>query len=115
VPLYCYTCPKCGRSDTKFAQMSEARTHPLCRCGTVMRRDFPAEGAGNHTAAGFRTPIEMYSIAMEDPGEIQAFKRDCPDVDVSDDPNDPLFGVPVARNRQQKLAALDAAGFEEKN
>jgi len=50
---------------------------------------------------------------MEDLGEIRAFKQRCPDVDLSDDPDDPMYGVPIARSRKAKLEALKAAGFVE--
>lgn len=63
----------------------------------------------------FHTPIEMNSIAMQDDGEIREFLRRCPDVRVSTDSADPLYGVPVAANRAQKLQALKAAGFTENN
>jgi hypothetical protein len=35
-------------------------------------------------------------------------------VAVSLDPSDPLYGVPIARNRSEKRKALQDAGFEEK-
>lgn len=67
------------------------------------------------TLVEYSKPIEMFSIGMNDDEEIREFKRKCPDVDVSTDPRDEMYGVPVARTRQQKLAALEAAGFEETN
>jgi hypothetical protein len=63
----------------------------------------------------FSTPIEMHSIACIYPEQIEEFKRDCPGVDCSDNPEDPLYGVPIARSRRDKLKALDSAGFVEKN
>jgi len=63
----------------------------------------------------FAVPIEMWSIAMDDDEEIRAFCLKAPDVSVSIDPNDPLYGVPIARNRQQKLQALKATGYAELN
>jgi len=115
MPLYCYICPQCDRTDLKFAPMSEASTPVACECGADMARDFRAERAGNHMAVEFKKPIEMFSVGLNTDDEIREFKQRCPDVDVATDPDDDLYGVPIARNRQQKLAALDAVGFEEKN
>lgn len=80
-----------------------------------MKRDFSAERAGNHLDVEWNTPIQMFSIGLTDDDEIKQFKQACPDVDVSTDPRDDLYGVPIARTRRQKLAALEAVGFEEKN
>lgn len=63
----------------------------------------------------YNTPIEMFSVAMEDLAEIRAFKAKCPDLDLSDDLDNPMYGVPVARTRKAKLQALNAAGFVETN
>jgi hypothetical protein len=57
----------------------------------------------------------MHSIACTTPEEIAQLKRAAPDVEVSTDPRDELYGVPIARNRHQKLQALAAIGWEEKN
>jgi len=59
--------------------------------------------------------IEMMSIAMENPQEIRDFARRCPDVQISEDPKDPNYGIPVARNRKAKVQALKAAGYQEIN
>jgi hypothetical protein len=63
----------------------------------------------------FHRPIEMHSVSMAHPDEIEEFRRRCPGVEVSSDPTDDLYGVPIARTRREKLAVLDAVGFEEKN
>jgi len=68
-----------------------------------------------HTQLEYHKPIEMFSIGLTDDEEILAFKGQCPDVDVSMDPSDEMYGIPVARTRQQKLQALRAVGFEEKS
>jgi len=67
-----------------------------------------------HTGV-FEKPIEMYSVALADETDIAVFRGRNPGVDVSTDRRSPLFGVPIARTRQQKLAVLRAEGFEELN
>jgi hypothetical protein len=61
----------------------------------------------------YHTPIELYSIAMETDEEIREFMKKAPDVHVSTDPDDDMYGVPVAASRYQKLQALKSAGFVE--
>lgn len=61
----------------------------------------------------FHTPIELYSVACNSMDEIRQIQKDCPDADISDDPNNPLFGVPVARTRKAKLQVLAATKFSE--
>jgi hypothetical protein len=63
----------------------------------------------------FSKPIEMFSIACNSEEEIREMQQRVPGLDISTDPNDEMYGVPVARTRQQKLAALEVAGFEETN
>ena len=66
-------------------------------------------------SANFSEPIEMYSIAMDNDDDIKAFMSKAPDVAVSLDQDDPMYGIPIARNRQQKLQALQAARYTETN
>lgn len=113
MPLYCYRCPECGQDDTVFQGISQDRRAPRCSCGTEMDRDFQAEAPG--PPRPFATPIQMFSIACNTPEEIAQLRSAAPGVEVSDDPSDPLYGVPIARDRQQKLQALDAIGWEEKS
>ena len=113
MPLYCYLCSACGHHDEEFQHMQDnALTHcPVCKEGSYRKQvTLP------HTdMKEFHTPIEMYSIALNSIDEVNEFQRRCPDVEVCRDPRDEMFGIPVARTRKQKLAALDAMGFEEKN
>lgn len=116
MPVYCHRCSACGETLTDFRSMGESDQTIMCpKCAEPMGRDYNAERAGNHSMVEFAKPIEMYSIGLNDDDEIREFKRRCPDVDVATDPNNPLYGVPIARTREQKLAALEAVGFEEKN
>lgn len=84
-----------------------------CPCGAVM----PCRGTGQVTKATnyYAQPIEMYSIALDTPKQIADFKRHAPDVAVSTDRRDPMYGVPVAHSRSAKLQALRAVGYEERN
>lgn len=63
----------------------------------------------------FAVPIEMFSIALDNDVEIAAFRLKAPDVEISSEWANPLYGVPVARNRHQKLQALKAAEYQERN
>lgn len=114
MPIYSYKCENCLHVADEFQKMT---SDPLTDC--------PACGAGGtyhrlpvltHTnLREFHKPIEMYSIGLSDDEEIRAFKQQCPDVEVCTDPASDLYGVPVVKNRAEKLAALKAAGFEERS
>lgn len=111
MPAYVYTCP-CGITEEEFRTIKENTDPPTCLCGCEMKRDYAAECMGGRVTGAFEKPIDMYSIALN-PSEIADFKRKCPDVEVPT--SGPMMGVPVVRNRSQKLKALKAMGFEEKN
>lgn len=114
MPLYEYKCDQCGYEDTKFMPMTQCTactaTVPCPLCAGNFRRQISVP----HTDLKlFNDPIEMHSIAMNHDDDINEFRRRAPDVDVSSDPGDENYGIPIARNRKQKLAALKASGFSE--
>lgn len=112
MPIYCYRCRTCGHAVEEYQSMRDDAYDECPACGSrEYGRVVPRVSSPQQE---FATPIEMYSIGLSDEAEIREFKRRCPDVDVSADPRDPLYGVPVARSRAQKLAALQAVGFEER-
>lgn len=117
MPMYSYRCCACQHEDTEFKRMQDATpvgdciVCPKCSSTAYQRLiDLP------HTdMKEYETPIEMHSIAVNHPDDVREFKRRCPTVACSDDESDPMYGIPVARSRKQKLAALQAAGFVETN
>lgn len=113
MPIYCYQCDACGHEDEEFQHIREAALTVCPACQAREYRRVPTLPSTD--LREFRKPIEMLSIALNTDEEIREFKQQCPDVEVSMDEADDLYGVPIARNRKQKLAALDAMGFEEKN
>lgn len=110
MPLYNLKCPACGNEERDvFARMNDTHTCDVCsgpseRVPVLTHTDLKA----------FRTPIDMYSIAMEDPSVIREFKRKAPDVECSDDPANEMYGVPIATSRKAKLQALAAVGYTER-
>lgn len=118
MPMYPYSCEACGHADDEFKQMKDADaigTKAVCpKCGRPQYVRLIA--VVNTDAQLFDKPIEMLSIALNDDAEIAEFRRRTGgNVDVSDDPNHPDYGVPIARNRSQKKTALRAMGFVEQN
>lgn len=114
MPLYSYHCFTCDHADDEYFKMDAAAPIMVCPkcaafnyikqvslCGTGLKQ--------------FHTPIEMYSVAEQDMNKIRDLQMKCPDAKISDDPRDPLYGVPVAPNRQAKLQVLKAQGFVERN
>lgn len=113
MPCYDYVCDNCGHEFETFRQMKDESVEPCPVCANFRTRRIPSLA---HTdLKEFSKPIEMYSIALNDDEEIKEFKRNAPDVEVSMDEADPMYGIPIARNRKQKLAANSAMGFHEKN
>jgi putative FmdB family regulatory protein len=116
MPLYDYKCDGCKHTDSIFLRMKDCNENtivmPCPKCSANFRRQVSLP----HTdLKEFHKPIEMFSIALNDDGEIAEFRQRCPDVEVESDPEHPNYGVPIARNRKQKLDALSAMGFTEKN
>lgn len=112
MPIYDYACP-CGHKDTEFQKMS---SKPLTVCPKCNGGEYHRVPSVPHTnLIEFHKPIEMFSIAANSLEEIREMQAKAPDVQISDDPNDEMYGVPIVRNRAQKLAALAAVGFQETN
>lgn len=113
MPLYDYRCSACGHERIDEFEKITSEPQTVCpSCGKATFARVP-QVVGNNLRE-FHTPIEMYSIGLNSDEEIREFRAKCPDVDVCTDSSSDLYGVPIARNRAQKLAALKAAGFEER-
>lgn len=112
MPIYCYRCDACQHTVEEYQSIRDAALVECPACGdqTAFRR-VPAPT--NTDMREFVKPIEMYSVAMNTDDEIRAFKARCPEVDVSTDQADPMYGIPIARTRKQKMQALGALGFTE--
>lgn len=113
MPIYLYRCPECNHSVEEFQHI---RDDPIVTCPECSSPSYRRVPALPHTdMKEFRTPIEMYSIALDTVEDIREFKRRCPTVAVSENPRDEMFGIPIAATRKQKLEALKTMGFTEKN
>lgn len=112
MPLHDYKC-LCGHEVPDVYHKMHSEAPELCpKCGKAMDR-VPALA---HTdMKEFHTPITMFSIGLNSPEEIRAFKQKCPDVEVNEDPEHPDWGLPIARSRKQKKQALKAMGYRETN
>jgi len=111
--MYDYKCDYCHAERDEFQKMSSEPLTVCPVCGASAYHRVPSLPSTD--LKEFDKPIEMFSIGLNDDEEIREFKAKCPDVDVATDPNDPLYGVPIARSRSQKKTALAAMGFVERN
>lgn len=117
MPLYDYKCKSCGHKDSEFRRMAQIIPGgPAEVCPECGMADYVRQITVPHTdLKEFHTPIEMYSVAVENLQDVREMKRRCPDADVSDDPRDPMYGVPIARTRKAKQQILKASGHVEIN
>lgn len=118
MPMYSYRCCECNHEDTEFRHMKDATpvgSHVLCpKCNSPAYQrliDVPS-GA---MEKDYHTPIDMYSIAVESIEDIRRMQKNCPDAHISDDPSDPMYGVPIAKNRKAKMQLLNSEGYIETN
>jgi len=112
MPLHDYKCRYCGYvAADVYRKMSNDGPEPCPRCNVPMEKQI---GLPHTDLKAFSTPIEMFSIALDTNEDIREFKRRCPDVEVSEDEDNPLYGIPIAANRRQKKDALAVSGFVEK-
>lgn len=113
MPIYVYACDACGHNVDEFQHMSDTSLTECPECGSDTYHRVPCRTHSDMVE--YDKPIELYSVALNDDQEINDFQRQCPDVEVSRDPKDPMYGVPIARTRKQKLDSLEVFDFEEKN
>jgi putative FmdB family regulatory protein len=111
MPLYEYGCEDCGH---RFENYQSIREDSLVTCPKCAEDSLRRLISTPKVETEYVKPIEMHSIGMAFEEDIRDFKRKNPDMDCSEDPNDPLFGVPIARTRKQKLNALKSIGWEER-
>ena len=114
MPLHEYGCGYCGLKVCDFLKITsdvpERKLCPNCGNDSLIRQI-----SAPHTHKDFNKPIEMYSLAPVDHAEILALKQACPDVNISINPNDEMYGVPVARNETERKQVLKAMGFVDKD
>lgn len=113
MPIYVYKCDRCGFQTEEYQHIHD---EPHTECPDCHEQAFHRVPCLPHSdMVEFRKPIEMQSIGLNHPDDIQAFKAACPDVEISTNPDDDLYGIPIARTRKQKLQALRAMRCVEKN
>jgi hypothetical protein len=105
-----YDCETCKHSAMEWREIPFPAVEDCPKCGA---HAYSRPSLRKTPDAGYWVPIQQYSIAMNSDAEIQAFRDKAPDVYVSSDPNDEMYGVPIARNYHQKKQSLRAAGFKD--
>lgn len=112
MPLYDYKCSSCKHLEVDvYRSMRNESPEPCPVCSQSMDKQVSLP----HTdMKDYLEPIVMHSVGCNSWEEIREIQRKCPDVQISDDPNNPDFGVPIARNYAQKKAVLAATGFVDR-
>lgn len=112
MPMYDYKCTECKHTDTEFFHLVSFDTNACIKCPACGVKSYERQiSASRPSNAEFHTPIELQSAGCNSWEEIREMQR--AGVEISDDPKSELFGIPIARNRQQKLKAYKVAGMVE--
>jgi len=70
MPLYRFTCPECGKTDSVFRKISQRNQQPKCDCGTFMGRNIKAERKGAHTF----TPYVDHNLS-DKPIKVESYNQ----------------------------------------
>lgn len=113
MPMYTYRCDNCGKVDDAFRSIENRNRIHRCDCceGVLIRVFNP--GSTRVLMKEFHKPIEMMSIAVDNESQIREFQIRNPGVMISSDRRSPVFGVPIAHTRLEKLRILKNERFEE--
>ena len=111
MPTHYHTCDECGKTDSVTHMIADDPIWPKC-CGATMPR---VPNLLRRPTAAFHKPIEMISLALDNEQQITEFRHRNPTADISSDRSSPVFGVPLAHTREEKLRILRNEGFEELN
>lgn len=108
MPQYGHRC-QCGETLLDLRPISRHEELPPCpACGTPMPRDLTVDAETRRVRnANFHTPIEMYSIAPETSEQ----HKQLVEAGAEFSPG----GIPIARNRGEKMRLLELAGMVEMN
>ena len=108
MPIYEFGCPCGNQFDTYRPLSAFSRTAlcPVCNGPADLRVSTP-----HSSQKEYHTPIIMHSIGCTSTEQIQEMQR--AGVTISDDPNNPDYGIPIAHSRHEKLKALKVAHFTE--
>jgi putative FmdB family regulatory protein len=110
MPIYEYVCRDCGHADDEFQKIV---SDPLEVCPVCGHSSYQKQVSVPHSdLIDFHTPILMHSIGCVSTDQIRDMQK--AGVEISDDPNDPEYGIPKAVNRKMKLTALKVAGYVER-
>lgn len=109
MPLYDFLCKTCGHVDEEYRKMDHPTLDTCPKCGVMTYLQQVSISAPRN--AEFHTAIELQSAGCNSWEEIREMQR--AGIEISDDPKSELFGIPIARNRQQKLKAYKVAGMVE--
>ena len=113
MPIYTY---KIANGETRDIYQ-HINDDPLCEIdGWPAQRTVQAFKPRTNYGEGSDTdPIRMLSIAVDSEEEVDAFRARNPGVEISRDRGSPLFGIPIAKSRSEKLRILGKEGYVERN
>lgn len=114
MPIFDWRCGSCDHTAEEYRKIGESA--PVENCPVCGKLEYIKQiGLPSTDRKAFSKPIEMYSVALDTDEEIKAVRDKCPDVKISMDQNDEMYGIPIAKTRNDKLKVLKAMGYVEKS
>lgn len=109
--IYCFICDECDLPLEVVRAMSESGDPQACpNCGTVMRRDYPAENT--HGRGDYSQPLVMRSLGFH-PSQLAEHRKHFPNIEVTTVPGGMM--APVARSLAEKRRVLKDRGWTDRN
>jgi len=114
MPIYDYKCGACGHEEEEYRKILNTPSVEICpKCKKFEYIRIPS---AFHTHKDFSKPVEHYSLAPVHHEDVMALRAKLPsEVQMSTDPNDELYGIPISRNETERQQVLKAAGYVDKS
>jgi len=66
MPMYCFTCTKCGETTEMVLEIAQRKRRGLCRCGGIAERDIAAEQRGTKRVKEYSAISTALAVDPED-------------------------------------------------
>lgn len=109
MPIYCFTCDKCGGYTEEQRLMSESSKPKVCDCGDVMRRQFQAESPAHRPG---NWPMVSDAVGVN-PDQSAAASEHARSIGIPTEFNSQ--GQAVFTSARHRKKYCEAIGFYDRN